>query len=1210
MVDPQVLERISDFDFVLFIELIQGNKATHNQSMPLIGADYIRTGGSGTRYDGSSVTLGICDTGFMLGGAAPAMHWDLNKNGCGINFTTDAADVWDDEHGHGTHVLTTISGTGTGQLRYRGFATGLGSTGAPRIRAAKIWNSTGGSPDSTWMVNGMNYMDNETGCSSPRPDLVNISGGGYWGSPLAGTDELSRTLDDKVWTYKQLYVIAAGNDGSGVSTVGAPAVAKNALAVGNVRDYDYMTVGDIWTSSSRGPTADGRMKPNLVAPGRLVTSAEAGTANGYTTMSGTSMATPHVSGLAATLMDHYSAFISNPALIRAYLMASSILHDDDTTPTSNSSGGRNDYGLGRVSTYVSHWAKNNSDGWTGHWTWGNVDDETYVYRDITVPEDTARLVVVMTWDEPAASSGASDAVLYDLDLYIDHGADCSGTLGRCGEYSSLSFVDNVEYRIIENPPAGTYRLKATPWDAPSSGLPVAIAAVVIRGDPTPDFTISTTSSTSSPCTGQDFTITTNITPDSYILSGAHLALTSLPSGVTLQNVSTVREDNINMDFGAATQFTLGNIRVDDTRSVVWTFRAGTPGSKSFTFRVWSENGGTETKSTSVTAGCAPDPPGSISYATYDCDGTFTISWATVSSANSYTLQRATNSSFTDATLVYMGSSLFTSQIGLSHGTYYYRVRANNSCGSSSWKNGESIIIMSTPAVPDTITYHATDCDGNFAVSWAASPEAMGYTLQRATQATFNDATIVYSGASTSFNQTGLAQGSYYYRVRASNYCGNSGWRNGGLTQVISVPSAPATITYASTDCDGTFTVSWASVTGAEQYALQRASNSGFTDAVTPYTGSGTSYNQTGLAPGTYYYRVMVSNYCGNSPYKVGGAITVSSTPGTPSSITYPTEDADGNFTIQWASSGSGVTYLLQRAANSSFTGAVTAYSGSSLSYPQTGLADGTYYYRVRASNGCGNSGWRTGYAISVGDVEPLAYDFNKDNRADLLYRHPGNGNIGTWLMKDLVEDTWQLVGNHGTAWDIKAVGDMNQDTFMDIVYRHTSGNIGVWLMNGTTETTWQLIGNHGTGWDVKGAGDFDKDGKSDLLYRHTNGKIGVWLMDGISEDTWHLIGNHGTSWDVYGVADFNRDGHADILYRHNDGRIGVWLMNGTTESTWHLISNHGSAWTPKCLSDYNDDNDIDIIYRHDSGNVGVWLMDGLTENTWHLIGNHGTWDVR
>ena len=79
-------------------------------------------------------------------------------------------------------------------------------------------------------------------------------------------------------------------------------MAKNALTVGNVRDSGNLTVGDIWTTSSRGDTGDGRMKPNLVAPGQTIRSTLAGTTNQYANRTGTSMATPHVTGLAATLM--------------------------------------------------------------------------------------------------------------------------------------------------------------------------------------------------------------------------------------------------------------------------------------------------------------------------------------------------------------------------------------------------------------------------------------------------------------------------------------------------------------------------------------------------------------------------------------------------------------------------------------------------------------------------------------------------------------------------------------------------------------------------------------------------------------------------------------------------------------------------------------------------------------------------------------------
>ena len=517
---------VVELDFVLFVELIGVTRAGHDQDMPVIGMDYLRTGGPGTNFNASSIILGIMDTGFMLGGAAATMHNDLNKNGCGLNFTTDAAGVWNDEHGHGTHVIGTILGTGTADSRYRGAADGLGGSGTTRVRAAKIWRSTNTGLNS-WMESAMDYFDDASDCGSPAPQVINISGGAF-ALNLAGTDSLSRKLDAKVWTYGQFYMVAAGNDGPGAGTVGRPAVAKNALTVGNVLPEGYLSIGDIRASSSRGPTGDGRMKPNVVAPGTNTTSTRAGTTSLYTDLTGTSMATPHVSGLASTVMHHYPDFQGRPALLRAHLMATSILHDDDTTPDDNSAGGRNTYGLGRVSTYVAHWARNNSNGWTAHWAWGTVDNDTWGQSDISVPAGTDRLVVVSTWDEAAASAGASAAVDYDLDLWIDRDADCTpDAIGQCGEYASQSFVDNVEYLIVNNPPAGTYRLKTIPFSAPASGLPIGMAAVVIRGDPTPAMDLTAVTSNANPIVGDTFTVTTSLSSPSYVSSGVHLARTSI-----------------------------------------------------------------------------------------------------------------------------------------------------------------------------------------------------------------------------------------------------------------------------------------------------------------------------------------------------------------------------------------------------------------------------------------------------------------------------------------------------------------------------------------------------------------------------------------------------------------------------------------------------------------------------------------------------------
>ena len=100
-------------------------------------------------------------------------------------------------------------------------------------------------------------------------------------------------------------------------------------------------------------------------------------------------------------------------MLRAHLMATAIAHDDVT-------GKSNDYGLGRVSGCVAHWDHPNNDGWSNFWFSGlRQHGRRLSLSGHHVPAGTKRLVVVMTWDEPAASAGASRAVTWDLDLWVD-----------------------------------------------------------------------------------------------------------------------------------------------------------------------------------------------------------------------------------------------------------------------------------------------------------------------------------------------------------------------------------------------------------------------------------------------------------------------------------------------------------------------------------------------------------------------------------------------------------------------------------------------------------------------------------------------------------------------------------------------------------------------------------------------------------------------
>ena len=131
--------------------------------------------------------------------------------------------------------------------------------------------------------------------------------------------------------------------------------------------------------------------------------------------------------------------------------------------------------------------RDRSDGWVSGSAVSEIADGEYAYHDIQVPEGASRLDVVMTWDEPPADT-LSSTVLNDLDLWLDHGADCEAE--PCGEYASQSRVDNVEWLIVSDPKPGTYRVKIAASRVYTDPPRAAVAWTTILGASTPNLDIS------------------------------------------------------------------------------------------------------------------------------------------------------------------------------------------------------------------------------------------------------------------------------------------------------------------------------------------------------------------------------------------------------------------------------------------------------------------------------------------------------------------------------------------------------------------------------------------------------------------------------------------------------------------------------------------------------------------------------------------------
>lgn len=236
-----------------------------------------------------------------------------------------------DDNGHGTHVAGIVAGSGVhANGKYIGVAP------EALLYVAKVLDARGGGAMSGVMA-GIEWAVLEQ-----KVQIINLSLGGA--GPCDGSDALSTLCDEAVTQAGVVVCVAAGNSGPGERTVGAPGCARRVITVGATTDQDQMA-----GFSSRGPTADGRIKPDICFPGVDIVAAQAagtqmGTvvAAGYVTANGTSMATPHATGVVALMLE------ANPALtpeqVKARLLAGAV----------NIGAQPNEQGVGRSDAWAAY----------------------------------------------------------------------------------------------------------------------------------------------------------------------------------------------------------------------------------------------------------------------------------------------------------------------------------------------------------------------------------------------------------------------------------------------------------------------------------------------------------------------------------------------------------------------------------------------------------------------------------------------------------------------------------------------------------------------------------------------------------------------------------------------------------------------------------------------------------------------------------------
>ena len=371
-----------------------------------------------------------------------------------------------DDNGHGTHVAAIAVGDSVGgaeAAKFGGVAPGAS------LSVAKVLNAQGSGTTSQVMA-GIDW------CAG-RPSVRVISMSLGTSTPSDGLDAISQSVNNAVAAGK-VVVVAAGNSGDDPTTVGSPGAAAGAITVGAVAEWSAPMGAPNHSDgiylapfSSRGPTVDGRTKPDIASPGVSITSAQSGTTAGYVTFSGTSMATPFVAGAVALALQAAPGW--GPTQVRNAL--------EGTASDRGPSGKDNDYGAGLIDGRAFVAAAKGSTGGTSFPTYahisGSVADHGLWTHTFTVGAADLGVPIAVT----VLINGALVCVapFFTLCLDYDWGPDLEARLvdpaGVVLDTSTCPLGDecgNGRQETVHAMPtiAGTYKLEVWPTeDAPHLG---------------------------------------------------------------------------------------------------------------------------------------------------------------------------------------------------------------------------------------------------------------------------------------------------------------------------------------------------------------------------------------------------------------------------------------------------------------------------------------------------------------------------------------------------------------------------------------------------------------------------------------------------------------------------------------------------------------------------------------------------------------------
>ena len=330
-----------------------------------------------------------------------------------------------------------------------------------------------------------------------------------------------------------------------------------------------------------------------------------------------------------------------------------------------------------------------------------------------------------------------------------------------------------------------------------------------------------------------------------------------------------------------------------------------------------------------------------------------LAWSALADTTTFTIQRSVNNSiWTTLTSSLAGTATTYSDTTVVAGTaYYYRVYAVNANGTSAAATAASVLTY--PGAPTVVATPVSST--SVALNWAAIQSATGYKVESSSDGGFTWTTLAANNATPSYTATSLAvDTAYKFRVSSINGTGTSApsVATNGTTLTLA-PTGLAGVSPSSTEID----LTWQAVTDATGYKLEYSANSGSTWTTivpgSPFTGSSTSYNDTGLNAGaTYQFRISTISAAGTST--PSAPITVPTVPAAPATLTATTVSAS-QINLAWTAVTGATSYTISSSSDNGTTWTPLA-SPTTLTYADINLtADHGYKFKVTANNASGSS---------------------------------------------------------------------------------------------------------------------------------------------------------------------------------------------------------------------------------------------------------------